>query len=250
LGIESGITELRRRKRPIHFESQPWAPWVAIAGEGVQFNKNLSRSFRRTLRRIRKRAEAAGKIRFDAITESSRLDELLEIFFDIEYRGWKGRAGTAIRCHEATAVFYKEIADWAMRRGGLFLFLLNLSDKPAAASLCLRSGKTVFQLKAGFDESFAAMSPGKILHQEIIMYLYGSSGISVFDLQGECDPWKMEWTKRISKKGKITIYPHSLSGWGRYALESGWKDLLKKSKTANKLKAWLNKSKNETRHVR
>jgi hypothetical protein len=67
------------------------------------------------------------------------------------------------------------------------------------------------------------------MHQEILNYLSGCPDISIFEFLGACDPWKMEWTKRCRETGRIRIYPATLKGWARYAIEAGWKDLLKKS---------------------
>jgi len=241
------LRHLRRHAFPVYIENYAWGPWLSVSGDIFQTYEKLSGHFKSNLRRYRKKAEAKGKLRIEVIKCSDNLDNLLDILFEIEYRSWKGREGTAIRCSAETEHFYRRVGNWAMKERYLLLFVLWLTDIPIAASFCLQSGKTVFQLKVGYDESFAPLAPGKILHQDIVNYLLSCPDVQIYNFLGPCDQWKMEWTSNSEEIGAIKIYPASFRGWSRYAAEHGWKDLLKQSATVRQIKACVDRKRESKR---
>jgi hypothetical protein len=233
------ITELDNKKIPSSHYSQPWAPWVESSGEWTTFYNNLSGRLKNTIRRTRKKAETIGKLNFEIIKESDCLDEALDIMFEVEYNSWKGKNGTAIKCLAEVEHFYRQLAYRSMEHGHLILFMLKLDDVPIASDFCLYSGHTVFLLKSGYDESFHHYSPGNLLRFEMFKYLYNDPGVSTYDFLGACDPWKMEWTGKAYEYGSVKVYPKSLKGWSAYMFQHGWKDIMKKSRTVRRLKAWM-----------
>jgi CelD/BcsL family acetyltransferase involved in cellulose biosynthesis len=231
LSGENGVSFLRALHRdwtPVHVDHGPWAPWLEVSGDWERFVGALPGRLRNTLKRCRKKAEEKGKLQFEVIRQSPRLDETLDALFEIECRSWKGKEGTAIKSDPEVEIFYRRLAHWAMRENSLYLFLLKLDGLPIAGSFCLSSGKTVFLLKPGYDESFGAFSPGSLLQAEILKYLFTLPEISVYNFLGACDRWKMEWTSASSKMGSIRVYSKSLKGWGWYFIHEGWKDQLKR----------------------
>ncbi|MBI3805583.1 MAG: GNAT family N-acetyltransferase [Nitrospirae bacterium] len=227
--VNSFLRLLRHHWTPFHIYSGPWAPWLELSGDWERFSSALPGRLRNTLKRCRKKAEEKGKLQFEVIRESQQLDDILDVLFEIESRSWKGKGGTAMKSDPEAERFYRELAHWAMTEGCLFLFLLKLDGVPIAGSFCLSSGKTVFLLKPGYDDSFSALSPGSLLQAEVLKYLFMLPEISVYNFLGACDRWKTEWTSTAGNVGSLKVYPRSLNGWGRYVLKYGWKDLLKRS---------------------
>ena len=148
--------------------------------------------------------------------------------FEIEFRSWKGKEGTAIKSDPEVKSFYRDLTHWAMGENCLLLFLLKLDGLPIAGSFCLSSGKTVFLLKPGYDESFSSLSPGSLLQAEILKYLFALPEIAVYNFLGACDRWKMEWTSSSGESSSVRVYPKSLRGWGQYCFRYGWKTTLKR----------------------
>lgn len=239
--VISFTSELSCRRIPFHHYSQPWAPWLERTEDWAAFCNSLPGRLRNTLKRNRKKAEARGEFHFEIIERSGHLDKILDTVFDTEYRNWKGRAGTAIKCREEVEKFYRQLAHWAMEQNHLLLFLLKLNGIPVASDFCLRLGHTVFLLKPGYDESFHHLSPGNLLRLEVFKYLYRHPELSVYNFLGACEPWKMEWTQNSHEYGYLVVYPKSLKGWSRYMLRYGWKDFLKKFHTLRQVKSWLDR---------
>jgi len=222
------IEELNSEGVPLYEYGQPWAPWLTLDRvELPEFKQNLSGRLRKNLKTCLKRAEKQGTISLKIIRNIDQLDENLSAFFEIEFDGWKGREGSAIKCNPDVEAFYRRLVHWGAMHGHLLLFILELNDKPIAGFLCLYSGHTVFGIKIGYRESYGHISPGNLLISKMVHYLAESSKASVFDFLGACDPWKVEWTSKVGSSGWIKIYPKSVKGWTRYMFEYGYKNYLK-----------------------
>jgi CelD/BcsL family acetyltransferase involved in cellulose biosynthesis len=226
--VISFIRGLHRDWIPVHMGHGPWAPWLEVSGDWDRFFGSLPRKLRENLKRYRKKAEENGKLQFEVIRQDQRVDEILDVLFEIEYGSWKGVGGTAIKSDTEVESFYRRLAHWAVRENGLFMFLLKLDGRLIAGSFCLSLGKTVFGLKLGHDRSFDTFSPGSLLQAEIVKYLCTMPEFSVYNFLGACDPWKMRWTSLCGESSSIRVYPKSLGGWGRYFLRYGWKIPLKR----------------------
>jgi CelD/BcsL family acetyltransferase involved in cellulose biosynthesis len=183
---------------------------------------------RNTLQRSRKKADKAGKLEFELIRDSDQLDSILSLVFDIEYKSWKGRNGTAMKCQPEVENFYRTLAHWAAAQKNLHIFILKLDKIPIAATFCLSFGNTVFLLKIGYDESFSKFSPGSLLHCEIFEYLSQAQQFTIYNFLGATELWKMEWTEKTSDYGFIRVYPKTIRGWSGYMFKYGWKNIIKR----------------------
>jgi CelD/BcsL family acetyltransferase involved in cellulose biosynthesis len=111
------------------------------------------------------------------------LDELLEEVFRIEGSGWKGTYGTSINLHPATRRFYTEVAQWAAKRGWLWLAFLRLNGRTIAVDYCLEYSKVHCALKTGYDPTYERFSSGKVLRQLMLARAF-SEGLVTYDLLG------------------------------------------------------------------
>lgn len=211
----------------------PSAPWLQIPCGPGDLAGQLSGRLKKTLRQSRKRAEREGRLSLQAVNDCAALDVVLNEVFDAEYRSWKGKCGTAIRCREDAEAFYRALAHQATERRSLRLFLLWLDDRVTAACFCLARGRTLFVLKTGYDEAYRHLTPGILLLAEVLSYCREKGDFSVCDLRGVCEPWKMEWTDKTGESGMIRIFPSCAAGTLEYLASYGWKQYLKRFRLVN-----------------
>lgn len=124
------------------------------------------------LRRRRRRLEEAGRVTLEAVGPGGDLDAAVAEFLDLERRGWKGRAGTALACRPATAGFARTL--FGTRDGPMTgrADLLRLDGRVIAASLALVCGGTATLLKTAYDEELRRLAPGVLLEAEIVRALH------------------------------------------------------------------------------
>lgn len=183
---------------------------VAIAGN-AQFRRNVRRRLRRAMEQY--------EVRLRRVDEAD--PEALEAFFELERRGWKGKAGTAIACSAATREFYTSIARAAAESGYLSLYFLDFDGVPVAGHFGLRHDGCYYLPKVAYDEDYARFSPGQLLMRAIIEDV-AKDGPAVIDFLGLPAEWKAAWTQEVRSHSSCFIFQRSLRGrilyFGRFAI--------------------------------
>ena len=176
----------------------------------------LSRKFRKDLRRYRRRLEEHGAWRLEVLDGSEALGEPLAEAFAIENTGWKTERGTAILSRPETRAFYEEIAQWGAERGFLRLLFLRSSEKRIAFDLCFEDRGVRHILKGGFDSRFAVFAPGSLLLQDGLAHA-SDAGIRRVELGGGEEPYKLRWTDKLRERCLVQAFARSPSGVADWA---------------------------------
>jgi|SRR5579883_601887 len=223
-------SRFQKKLIPVGTYACPYAPFIDLATTSwVEYTASLHSKLKNNLRKGRKRAEQEGELSFAVITQSHLLNDVMTELFDVEYRSWKGAQGTAIRCSEDTESLYRGVAQWAMKKGCLYIFTLRLNGRLIAFDLCVSGGRTLFAMKTGYDQELAArFSPGNLMRYRLIEYLFQTEQFDRYDFLGPFYPWKREWTSQANTSTSVEIYPRTVSGWGAYLRKYGWKEPLRR----------------------
>jgi len=120
---------------------------------------------RKELRRQANRLAEQGAVRFRRWQPGEAVDGWIDAFLDLEARGWKGRAGSALASHGDTEAWFRAILTGAAEAGKLDMRALDLDDRPLAMLVNFLCPPGGFSFKTAFDEDFARFSPGVLLQQ-------------------------------------------------------------------------------------
>lgn len=121
---------------------------------------------RKELRRQANRLAEQGAMRFCRWQAGEAIDPWIDAFLDLEARGWKGRAGSALASHGETEAWFRAILTGAAEAGKLDMRALDLDDRPLAMLVTFFSPPGGFSFKTAFDEDYSRFSPGVLLQQE------------------------------------------------------------------------------------
>jgi CelD/BcsL family acetyltransferase involved in cellulose biosynthesis len=132
-------------------------------------------------RRLWRRLAEQGRLELRALGAADCAGNWVRDFLELEARGWKGRAGTALAATPASRDYFERIALEAHRRGRLLMHGLYLEDRALALSCKIRAGDGLFAYKIAFDEDYEQFSPGVLLELECIVRLRGETGIGWMD---------------------------------------------------------------------
>jgi CelD/BcsL family acetyltransferase involved in cellulose biosynthesis len=196
------------------------APWESFEG-------SLPSRLVRDVRRRRRKLEELGEVTLEISDGSDRLEELLAEGFRLEASGWKAAEGTAIVSSRETQRFYEAIARWSAERGWLRLFFLHVGGRPIAFQLALEHGRTHYFLKGGYDPDDSAYSPGKLLLHATLAYAL-ERGHARYELMGDVEPWKLEWTKTMEERVSLDAYRRTPRGLARYAARAYLRPLVRR----------------------
>ena len=171
-----------------------------------QVEEKFKGTFRRNLRRLRRRAEGQGELRYASYSSMEDLARYFPDFLRVEAAGWKGSQGTqsAIVCDPPTTAFYRMLVDEFGATGRCWLNLLALNGNYIAGQLCLLADSTLYILKIGYDEAHADIAPGNLIMGETIRQCAGDERVqTVSFVTGK--EWNFLWGA-----DSATLYAHNI----------------------------------------
>jgi CelD/BcsL family acetyltransferase involved in cellulose biosynthesis len=187
------------------------SPYVTVDGEWAAAQAELDGKLVRDLRRRRRRLDELGEVTLDVRDGRDHLDELLAEGLRLEGSGWKEAAGTAIASDPNLERFYREIAAWASGRGWLRLAFLRLDGRPLAFQFGVEHDRVYYFLKGGYDTAFVRFAPGKLLLHAMLERAF-DTGLRSFELLGDAEPWKLEWTRSCRERVAFQAFAPSAAG--------------------------------------
>jgi CelD/BcsL family acetyltransferase involved in cellulose biosynthesis len=131
----------------------------------------LSTKKRKELRRQYNRLEDEGDVRFERYRDATQLAQWTEAFLKLEAAGWKGEAGSALRCDPSTESLFREALTGAAQQDRLERLTLSVDGRPLAMLATFLTPPGAFSFKTSFDEDFARLSPGVLLQRENLAIL-------------------------------------------------------------------------------
>lgn len=203
---------------------------VEIHGDWDVFDRGLSRNLRGDVRRSFRRLQAVGDVRFEHLDGLEHLDDRLSEVFRVESSGWKGARGTAIASRPETERFYREVSAWAAARGALRVAVLRLDDRAIAFELGIEEHGVHYALKAGFDPTRRAFSPGKLLIHRILERSF-SIGLSRYEMAG-VERYKLAWANAFRDVALVQAFAPSAVGFVDWAAFRYGRPVAKRAATA------------------
>jgi len=201
-------------------------PVLALDDDWKEPERTLNAGRRSDFRRALRRAQRFGEPTFELrLPLPHELPALLEQAWLVEGAGWKGQRGTALRCDQRRGAFFRRYAAAAAARGLLRLAFMRIDGRPIAMQLAVESDDRLWLLKIGYDEHYAACSPG----QQLMLYVAGAAarrGLKSVEFLGDPEPWTRFWTAAMRPCVALRAYPLTRQGVGllannamRYAVE-------------------------------
>jgi CelD/BcsL family acetyltransferase involved in cellulose biosynthesis len=132
---------------------------------------SLSAKKRKELRRQRTRLAELGEVDFTREQDDEGLEGWIDSFLELEQAGWKGRAGSALAAHPATAALLRDSLRGAAARGRLERLTLSLDGRAIAMLANFIAPPGMFSFKTAYDEDYARYSPGVLLQCENLQAL-------------------------------------------------------------------------------
>ena len=201
------------RLEGVRLSGVPAAHWrrtgsiLPVAGALEDHERGLSANFRRNLRKARNRCEREHEVSFRFLTgRAASSQEPFDRFLDLEASGWKGRAGTGIRCDPRLVRFYSTLCARMGRRGWLQWHFLELDGTLVAGHLAIRFGPSLVLLKIAYDEERARLGPGSLLFAETVARSFADAGLREINCLSDT-PWHRNWRMSTVRYGDLVVTP-------------------------------------------
>lgn len=178
-------------------------------------HRAVSAKKRKEYRRQQARLAEQGRVTVERRDDAAGLAVWIDHFLALEGQGWKGRAGSALQCSDATAMLFREALTGAAQRGRLERLSLLVGGRPVAMLANFLTAPGSFSYKTAFDESYARFSPGVLLQLENLALLE-REGVDWCDSCAAADHPMIDslWRER-RQVGRVSI---AIGGKARRAL--------------------------------
>jgi CelD/BcsL family acetyltransferase involved in cellulose biosynthesis len=215
------------------------SPWRSLPRTAGAWDEGLKRKFKSNLRNRERRLQALGDVTFSVAADGAARRTAFDLFYALEASGWKGQRGTAIARRTSAKAFYDNLEERTGQQ--MWVPILSVAGRPAAAQLIRVEGRTLFLLKTAYDPEFAPYAPGQLLTARLIRYGI-EHGMDTLDFLGDHMTWKADWEPRLRQHCCLMLF--APSGRGRYAYWTryGLREHAKKIPGATRLVRWLRSS--------
>jgi CelD/BcsL family acetyltransferase involved in cellulose biosynthesis len=178
-----------------------------------EFFYALSSHFRNNLRRAHKRAEALGGVTYHTGMTPRACSELFPEFLAVEASGWKGAHGTgsAIALDDGRRRFYEALMHGFAERERCRIDVVRHDGRPIAAAFSLVTGTCLYGLKIGFDESYARIAPGNLLHWYIVRTACEEGRLKTFNMASDA-AWHAQWRPRAAPLLDVVVVHPGVAG--------------------------------------
>jgi CelD/BcsL family acetyltransferase involved in cellulose biosynthesis len=199
---------------------------VETSGQLEDWVKQSNSSWKKRLRRYRRKMEKDHEAAFEIVRAPGQLEVELAEGFALEAGGWKGEAGSAIVSQPETEAFYRAVASAFHERGELRLSRIALDGIAVAFSFCIEHRGRLYSLKAGYDESFRKLVPGLVMQLSIVEACF-ERDIEAYELLGEQTEWKAKLATSTLAHSTFRAYSRTPVGASRYAYRSALRPRLR-----------------------
>jgi CelD/BcsL family acetyltransferase involved in cellulose biosynthesis len=203
--IEVARRALRAEGFRVYRRGGPSSPYLVLPETWEALLRSVSRNLRSQVGARLRRLERAGELRFRTVTGGPELASAIDALLRVEHSGWKQREGTSILSDPRSEALYRSFAVGAAERGWLRLQLLELDGDAIAADYGCSFAGTAFLLKTGFDERYAALSPGLVLRAAVLRAAI-EEGCRAYDFLGGADGYKLRWGAEIRERVVVRAY--------------------------------------------
>ncbi|QIG81295.1 GNAT family N-acetyltransferase [Stakelama tenebrarum] len=135
-------------------------------GAQAYYETTVRKKKRKELKRLRARLDELGAVTCRRLTDPADLEGWIAAFLALEAKGWKGEAGSALACDDATRGFFHDALTGAWAADRLEILRLDLDDAPIAMLVNFLTPPGAFSFKIAFDEDYARYSPGVLIQLE------------------------------------------------------------------------------------
>ena len=210
----SGLDRAARSERRPAECSMPLreSAWLDCSGTPEQALAPVSRSHHGNVRRLMRRAQSRGALRFEVVESGPALEAALEQFLQLEASGWKAETGSAIARSDSLSGFYRALARQFADQRTCRIHLLRLDGQAIAAQFALLGARTLHLVKIAYLESEADLAPGHLIMREAIESACADARIDRLSFVTH-PPWAHLWKPHIAPVSQHLLFHRSLRGW-------------------------------------
>ena len=211
------------------------SPYIPTAGTFEDYRKGLSRKFRELFNNRLNRINKAGVFDIRTFSTPESFAQMLADTKTVAGESWQGENNSGLFSGDDNALFYTSLLKHSLENGYGRVFILYFEGRPAAFEFHVYHGATEYCLKAEYSQKLTKLSPGGVLDGELVRRAF-ESDISVYDLLGFEDEYKLRWTQHVTPYFRYSIFNRTTAAMTAYWIHCRVAERLRRS---NLIRRWV-----------
>ncbi|MBS8238981.1 GNAT family N-acetyltransferase [Marinobacter lipolyticus] len=194
-------------------------PVIPINGDWQAFFGARPKKLKRSLRHKLNRYHADGGFQVDQEVITSSDQPVIDELVTISANSWKAGIGNDLKSNDRSRQFLLRLTETFGNSGRLSAWIMRRAGQPVAFELHLADGGVVYPIRADYDQSFKAFSPGSVLEYTVLKHLFDSQSARQYYTCAD-DYWYLSnWTSEYAEFCTIEVFGSSAALRALYYLE-------------------------------
>ncbi|MBB5018311.1 CelD/BcsL family acetyltransferase involved in cellulose biosynthesis [Chitinivorax tropicus] len=186
------------------------------------------KKLRNNIKRYQHRIESTGEpFSLRIHTAPQAMTGALDSYSELEAKGWKGRAGTAITAGSQQWRFYHDVLQKLAAVGSAQVYELVLGGRVVASRLAISANGMLVMLKTTYDEQLKELAVGRVLLHTLLQHEFAAGRFQRIEFYTNASADQLEWATEAREIDHITLYRSSLYASGMTVVKN-LRDLTKR----------------------
>ena len=192
-------------KKPAGFQSI-----MPLPDSAEKYRAGLSAKFRQYLNRNTRKLNELDNVKFIICDNNSLPRENIARFLEVENKNWKGQQSSSLKADQSNADLFADAADIFTAYDMMHFNFLEADGKIIAGQYSIRSNRSLFVHKIGYDEDYVDFSPGNLLFSKVMEQACESGKFDELNFMSD-SPWHSKWNIEKRPLYNLLVFPDKVA---------------------------------------
>ena len=192
-------------KKPAGFQSI-----MPLPDSAEKYRAGLSAKFRQYLNRNTRKLNELDNVKFIICDNNSLPCENIARFLEVENKNWKGQQSSSLKADQTNADLFADAADIFTAYDMMHFNFLEADGKIIAGQYSIRSNRSLFVHKIGYDEDYVDFSPGNLLFSKVMEHACESGKFDELNFMSD-SPWHSKWNIEKRPLYNLLVFPDKVA---------------------------------------
>ncbi len=195
---------------------------LPLPDSAEKYRAGLSSKFRQYLKRNTRKLDELAGVKFTIYDKNYPACENIARFLEVEHKNWKGQQSSSLKADPANAGLFADAAELFTASDMMHFNFLEAEGKTIAGQYAIRSNRSLYVHKIGYDEDYIACSPGNLLFNKVIEHACESGKLDELNFMSD-STWQSKWNIEKRPLYNLLVFPRktAISSLLTLILQSG-----------------------------
>lgn len=197
-----------RQKRKMCVVEKPagFQSIMPLPAGAEKYRAGLSAKFRQYLNRNTRKLNELDNVKFTICDNSFPPRENAARFLEVEHKNWKGQQSSSLKADQSNARLFTDAAELFAAYDMMHFNFLEADGKIIAGQYSIRSNRSLYVHKIGYDEDYVDFSPGNLLFSKVMEDACESGKFDELNFMSD-SPWHSKWNIEKRPLYNLLVFP-------------------------------------------